>query len=628
VAEAKTGDDGRFALQLKGPPADGEVLYLVATGGEPKTGATKGPNNAIALISLVGTKPPARAVINELTTVATVWTTAQFLDGTSIKGHPLGLRIAAGNVPNFVDLQTGDLGPVIQDSLNSTQTPTLANFATLGTVLAGCTTRVTPDACDKLFAAVTAQGGKPPSDTLAAAHAIAKNPTFQADKVFALLDAFYPVPKGKTLRAPPFMPYLSRSPSAWILPLKFGGGGVNGPGKLMIDGEGNVWTGDNFIVGSQAVDALWDGNLSKFAPDGRALSPTTTGFVGGGLEGPGFGTALAADGKVWVTSTTGKTISLFDQEGKPLSPPDGYHFDHRLGVMQGIIVAPNSDIWAVDFGNDQVVHLPKGDPSQVAFLCQGEGGKPNKDSPCKLNAPFHLAIDQQDRIWITNVLSDTVTRFPASDPTKVEVLKSGGHSGKGIAIDSKGNAWIANTAGDGLDLRTKAKLLELKLTGHMSEMDRVVVEYAKTHRLGSVTMLQPDGKEAPSGSTFKAANSFWAPWAVAIDGNDQVWVSNLTGSSLVHLCGARTETCPPGTKTGDLMSPQGGYVGGDMQWLTDVAVDPAGNVWVADNWQSADSCFGTPPEQFSTRCGGNGVTVFYGMAKPVKTPLIGPPRQP
>ncbi len=44
----------------------------------------------------------------------------------------------------------------------------------------------------------------------------------------------------------------------------------------MFDSEGNVWTGDNFIVGSQAVDFLWNGNMSKFAPTGRALSPAPT----------------------------------------------------------------------------------------------------------------------------------------------------------------------------------------------------------------------------------------------------------------------------------------------------------------------------------------------------------------
>ena len=67
--------------------------------------------------------------------------------------------------------------------------------------------------------------------------------------------------------------------------------------------------------------------------------------------------------------------------------------------------------------------------------------------------------------------------FPASDPSKVEVLHTGGHSGKGMAIDSQGNARIANTMGSGLDLAVKAKLLELKLTGQMGQFHRVVFDY-------------------------------------------------------------------------------------------------------------------------------------------------------
>jgi hypothetical protein len=45
--------------------------------------------------------------INELTSVASVWTSAQFLNGIALSGNALGLRIAADNVPNFVDLETG-----------------------------------------------------------------------------------------------------------------------------------------------------------------------------------------------------------------------------------------------------------------------------------------------------------------------------------------------------------------------------------------------------------------------------------------------------------------------------------------------------------------------------------------
>jgi hypothetical protein len=94
----------------------------------------------------------------------------------------------------------------------------------------------------------------------------------------------------------------------------------------------------------------------------------------------------------------------------------------------------------------------------------------------------------------------------------------------------------------------------------------------------------------------------------------------------VELCGVRTETCPSGFKTGDQILPPGGYVGGGLQMQTDLAISPAGDVWVMDNWQDIDSCFGVPPEALSTRCGGQGVTIFFGMAKPVAAPQIGPAR--
>jgi hypothetical protein len=381
-------------------------------------------------LTVLGNTPQAKVTINEMTTVASVWTNAQFLDGDAIRGNVLGLRIAAGNVPNFVDLAAGGYGGAIQDALNSNQTPTMANFGTLANIISGCITQITADACNSLFAAATGRDEKVPVDTLGAARSIASKAAYKPERVFALLNSFYTMPQGKKLRATPFLPYLSVAPSAWILPLKFAGGGLAGSAKVNFDSEENAWINANFIIGDQGVDALWDGNLTKFASNGRPLSPVTTGFGGGGLLGPGYGMAIDANDR-WVDSTSGQTISLFDKSGKPLSPPEGYNFGGKLRAMQGVIVAPNGDVWALDFGDDKVVCLPKGDPSKVKFYCQSTDGKPNKDGPCKLNGPFHLAVDQQDRIWITNAIGDTITRFPASDPTKGRSFSYGRSQRKG-----------------------------------------------------------------------------------------------------------------------------------------------------------------------------------------------------
>lgn len=615
LARVRSGKDGRFSLAAPAPA--GASLYLVAQGGN--------DNPALALMAVLGSTPPRSVVVDEFTTIASVWTHNQFLDGTAIQGHALGLHIAAGNVPNLANVETGGWGTAIVDPNNSTQTPTMANFATLAIVTAGCAAKVKADACSSLFAAATPPSGKAPGDTLAALQAIARNPAYKPERVFALVDQFYPVPQGKKLRNTPFMPYLVYAPSAWTIGLKFSGGGLNAPGKIMFDSEGNAWTGTNFIVGMQSSDSFWNGTSAKFAPNGKPLSPNPEGFGGGGIVGPGFGTAIDARDRVWMTSTGGRTMSLFDRRGKPLAPDEGFNFGGKLGVMQGVIVTPNGDVWALDFSDDKVVYLPGGDPAKVRFFCEAGDGKPNKDSPCKLSAPFHLAIDQQDRIWITNAVGDHVARFPARDPSQVEVFKTGGYSGKGMAIDSQGNAWIANTAGSGFSDETKLKFLDLKLTGRLDDIHRVAFDALAKARMGSISMLRPDGTPGP-GSPYSGGGA-WGSWAVAIDGNDQVWSSNFGGRSITHLCGVRTETCPPGMKTGDPISPPGGYVGGGMSYLTDVGIDPAGNVWVADNWETPDACWNPNfSEAKSTQCGGNGLTVFYGMAKPVRAPQIGPAR--
>jgi hypothetical protein len=144
---------------------------------------------------------------------------------------------------------------------------------------------------------------------------------------------------------------------------------------------------------------------------------------------------------------------------------------------------------------------------------------------------------------------------------------------------------------------------------------------------GSVTLLRPDGTEYP-GSPF-IGDGLPGPWAAVVDGNDIVRFSNFASaqSPIVELCGVRSENCPPGFKTGEQISPPGGYLGGGLQMQTDLAIDPAGNVWVMNNWQDIDNRLGTPPEPLSS-CGGQGVVIFFGVAKPVRAPQIGPARAP
>jgi len=257
------------------------------------------------------------------------------------------------------------------------------------------------------------------------------------------------------------------------------------------------------------------------------------------------------------------------------------------------------------------------------IVCEGRDVEPCKS----FLGPFHLAIDQQDRIWVSNAIGDFVTRFAAADPTKVETFKAG-YSGSGVNVDSQGNVWVMNRLGSAP--RGQAALEETQKIMRTSYNDEYLVRtVSKQHGgEGSVTLLRPDGSQYP-GSPF-TGGGVQGPWAVVVDGNDNVWISNFTmpAGPVVQLCGVRTENCPPGFKTGDQISPPGGYVGGGLQMQTDIALDPAGNVWAINNWEDIDRCFSHSDEATTTHCGGQGVVVFFGMAKPVRTPQIGPASQP
>src|SRR5246500_4037543 len=192
-------------------------------------------------------------------------------------------------------------------------------------------------------------------------------------------------------------------------------------------------------------DALWQGNATKFAPNGRPLSPITTGFAGGGMQGGTFGAAVDAKDNAWLTSYGGKSIAVFDKNGKPLTLPDGITFDGRLGLMQGVIVTPSGDVWVLGVTKGQLVHFPNGDLSKGRIICEGRDVEPCKS----FLGPFHLGIDQQDRIWVTNALGGHATRFPASDPSKAEKFRTG-CSGSGLGIDSQGNVWVTNRFGNSM----------------------------------------------------------------------------------------------------------------------------------------------------------------------------------
>lgn len=57
------------------------------------------------------------------------------------------------------------------------------------------------------------------------------------------------------------------------------------------------------------------------------------------MPGGTFGAAVDANANAWLASYGGKCLSVFDKNGKPLTPPDDITFDGQRAA---------GDVWVMD----------------------------------------------------------------------------------------------------------------------------------------------------------------------------------------------------------------------------------------------------------------------------------------
>ncbi|MFL3655784.1 MAG: hypothetical protein ACJ04P_11975 [Halioglobus sp.] len=608
IKETSTDAEGNFELQNLKSSDDGNIYYITTEGG---------PHEGVALMSVLGTAPLSSVVINELTTVASVFTSARFIDGVTISGNPLGVRIAAGNAPNLVDPATGKWGSVLLDPFNSTQNTTLARLNTLGSMIVAFGTTADEGWRTEFLNAASTGTGEIPRNTLEALSSVARAPWTNPAQLFELFGKAYPQPEDGSRREAPYVPYLAYAPKDFAMILSFAGGGIFAPGKLQVDVEGNIWSGVNWMPGSQSgVYHNIGGGTIKLSPNGTALSPPITGFTGMGVDGIGWGTGMTKD-RVWVSSFNG-SIGVMDLEGRQIGQESDFPMAGKVGDLMGVGVADNGDVWIADATKNQLLHFPGGEPKD-GVVVNVEG----------LKSPFGIAIDAQNRVWVSSSQSNIVTRFPAGDPSKAESFEVGVIA-RGVALDSKGNLWVASNMSPGFPQPTLPpgtpvmKQFQLMTEQMLPTMAKGTISAAKP--TGVLNMIRPDGSQpAPKG--FTGDKGVFIPWGVSIDGNDDVWFGNFWGRGVGLMAGDDTRGHPEGIKIGDVVHV---FQSGSIQMITDVVVDQAGNAWAANNWNDVNAVVDNidPARASTTWGGGTGISVIYGVASPVSVPAIGQARKP
>jgi len=565
-----TDQDGNFSFTASDYtcPSASTQTYLVATGGDPGIGSS---NPAIALMAALGPCGNIGSIdfvdIDEVTTVASVWSLAPFLGAGSQVGtsstNAQGLANAFANVNNIVDISQGSAPGA---SAPASAVIPVSKINALANMLATCVNSGGTTACQPLFTAATPAEGSAPANTLDAALNIARNPAVNLATPF-------------NNSSPVFSPALTAAPPDWTLAVTYSGGGMDYPTAVAVDASGNVWTS------SEGWTNAPSGSVSEFSSTGQPLSPTNyvtvsgfsvpTGFTDGSLW-ENFGLAIDVAGNIWVTNEQNSgvnnnngSVSELNSSGQIVSAAGGFY---QGGVFFPMAVATDTDgsVWTANQGDSTVSKLSS---SGAALSASGGWGAGEG-----VAGPVAVAIDASHNAWVANVEADTGSVSVVSrDGSKISTIDCGGSDTIALATDSvgvstdasKGHLWASNY--------TSSSVSELLLNSD-----------------GTVTVA----------STGYTGGGLSYPHGIAVDGAGNVWVANHGGNTITELQGAN------GSNPGQAISSSSGFgKDANLREPYGIALDASGDVWVAN--------FG-----LST------ITEFLGAGTPVKTPLVGTAQLP
>ncbi|MFL5382094.1 MAG: hypothetical protein ACJ8GN_06230 [Longimicrobiaceae bacterium] len=608
IGHTRTDEQGRFTLSVSPPPADG--IFYVAAWTEPEW---------VRLVAVVGPTLAGPVTVNELTTVAAAYAFAQFTAASQISGPAASLRVAAGMCANLASI-TGDPSNVMLGAPNGDQTNSLRSLRNLANLLVPAV-RGSGGDWHEVHELATPPRGDPPADTFQAMVNIARHPGWHVAGIYR---------QSQSMQL--YSPALAVPPDAWTLAVKVNRTGddgtrkFGGPANISWDRHGNAWISNNVVQGESAGCDF----AVVLKPDGTpadGVDGPKSPVVGGGMNGPGFGVVVDRNGDAWIGSygwgpkgswpVTG-VVSKFDGSGNNIGG-DGY--TQGTSRVQGMAVDRWNNLWIASYGNDEVTPPP---PylNTVSVYLGGDPGNcisyPDPDASPPQTAPgmytFGVAVDQTAEVPTAWVTYGGGLGWPKANPAHVArfVIENGalrctlalqvGASSKAIALDPKGNAWIASGGDD------------------------------------TVYMVTPAGHVAG----FTDRGGLNSPWGLTVDGNGDVWVGNFghlgilydyTHAAVSKLAGADS---PSGLPVGEPISPETGYTlptAGDpvtladgsplykdgtpcyspLMRMTSVTIDAAGNLWAVNNWKPR---FATDFEPGSGNPGGDGIVIFVGVAKP------------
>jgi hypothetical protein len=521
-----TNPQGSFTITGAYTCTPNQQLYLYALGGDSGSGA----NSASAMLAAVGSCPSSSgpaiaATVNEVSTVAAAYAMAPFAtDGTHVSssGTPLALAGIANAFANAANLATLSTGVALATTPGGNGTVPRAEINSLANSLEACVdlSSSVSNSCTLLFTNAISAGfsGTTPTETATAAINIAHNPGVNVTSVFNL--------PGST---PSYTPVLGAAPNDFTIAITFGGGGLNGPQGIAIDGSGNAW-----------ITNFTDNSITKLSSSGSPASGSP--YTGSGLTNP-FGIAIDGSGNAWIANSGGASVTELSSSGVAAtgSPFTVGGLNHPRGIA--IDGSANSNVWVANYGGNSVTELTK--TGAVVPGSPYSGG---------FNQPAGIAIDGSGTAWVANSGGNSIVRLSSSGSVLGSATTGGGLlSPVAVALDSLGNAWVAdNTNASITELSHSGALLSGSggfTGGGIDFPSSVAIDgsgkvWAASQNPPNVTVLSSTGSIA-SGSGSYFSSGLNVPAAIAIDSSGDAWVANNSSNTVSEFIGAATPVVTP-----------------------------------------------------------------------------------
>ncbi len=517
-ATVTTAQDGTFTITGDyGSCTGNPLVYIVATGGNPGSGT----NTALSLMAALGPcnnlTPSTFISINELTTVASVYTLAPFMSGYTNVGaassNATGIANAFQTVNSLVNTTTGSApGP----GLPANGTFSTTELFTLANILSSCVNSTGTGApCASLFSAATPSGGSTPTDTIGAALNIATHPGSNVATLFNLAPS-----------TPPFAPTLTSTPNDWTLALRFADASLKSPYGLAIDASGNVW-----------VTNETGASITKMNGLGTVLSGTT-GFTGGGLLGP-KGIAVDKSGNAWIANAGGSSIVELGPSGTVLSGTTGFT-GGGIDAPVALALDSQTNVWVANFSGNSVTVLTSTGSPFAASPYTATGAIAN---------PTGIAIDRGGYAWVSNSgANDVIFIQNISGSLYYSQYTDNAIQGPtGIAADASGNTWVAATGINAVSTFGCCAVSPIRSAG-LNLPTGVATDGASNIWItngaaaGSIAELNSSGTVLSPTTGFGSLNT---PVSIGVDASGDLWTANLGDNSVSEFVGIASPVTTP-----------------------------------------------------------------------------------